>query len=198
MQGVSDTCSIRPATADWRIPVFLAVLALALTAVGRRAGDRLDYDRDAILAGEVWRIVTAHVVHFQWPHLAMNLAGLCLVWLLFGRRLSSAQWMAVSTACMVGVGAAVLLFHPEVSSAAGLSALLHGMFAAGALAGILAGHRLEWIPLVLLTAKLVWEAAVGPLPGSEAVAGGPVFVEAHLYGAIFGTISILLLRGRSR
>jgi rhomboid family GlyGly-CTERM serine protease len=162
-------------------------------AIGAEATPWLNYDRGAILAGEAWRIVTAHVVHLQWSHLAMNLAGLSLVWWLFGQRFNTAQWVIVTTACMIGVSAGVMLFDPGASSAAGMSALLHGMFAAGALAGMLSGRRLEWVPLALLTTKLCWEAAIGPMPGSEAVAGGPVHFEAHVYGALVGLISAFLM-----
>lgn len=178
---------------DWRVPGVLAAVALGSMAFGGEATLWLNYDRGAILAGESWRIVTAHVVHLQWSHLAMNLAGLFLVWWLFGHRLTTVQWVIVTTACMLGVSAAVLLFEPGTSSAAGMSALLHGMFAAGAFAGVLTGHRMEWVPLALITTKLCWEAAMGPMPGSEAVAGGPVDLEAHLYGALVGMGSVLVM-----
>ncbi len=34
--------------------------------------------------------------------------------------------------------------------------------------------------------KLVWEGVMGPMPGSESTAGGPVVVQAHLYGSVGG------------
>jgi membrane associated rhomboid family serine protease len=41
---------------------------------------------------------------------------------------------------------------------------------------------------LLVCGKLLWEQAVGPLPGSAEVAGGKVIVDAHLYGAIGGLV----------
>ncbi len=49
-------------------------------------------------------------------------------------------------------------------------------------------HILNNALLIIVIGKLVWEAYMGPLPGSEFVAGGPIVVEAHLYGAFGGII----------
>ena len=49
-----------------------------------------------------------------------------------------------------------------------------------------AGWVVLWAAVV---AKLAYEQLVGPLPGSEAAAGGAVVVNAHLYGAIGGALS---------
>ena len=40
--------------------------------------------------------------------------------------------------------------------------------------------------------KLVWEQLVGPLPFSESTSGGPVLVDAHLYGTIGGLLTQLI------
>ena len=45
-----------------------------------------------------------------------------------------------------------------------------------------------WILGAALIAKLVYEALVGPLPGSAESSGGAVIVAAHVYGAIAGAI----------
>ena len=46
----------------------------------------------------------------------------------------------------------------------------------------------------LLVGKLFWEFMNGPLPGSEEMTGGRVVVDAHLYGAMAGFVSVLLTR----
>ncbi len=76
----------------------------------------------------------------------------------------------------------------------GLSGVLHGMLAAGAI-GLWQERRPEAAALaILLAAKLTYEALVGPVPGSEATAGGAVVTEAHLYGAIGGLLAALGIR----
>ena len=40
---------------------------------------------NTIAEGEYWRLLSGHFAHLGYPHLALNLAGLLLVWLLVGR-----------------------------------------------------------------------------------------------------------------
>ncbi len=42
--------------------------------------------------------------------------------------------------------------------------------------------------LVAIMLKLTWELFMGPIPGSESTAGGPVIVQAHLYGSMGGLL----------
>ena len=44
--------------------------------------------------------------------------------------------------------------------------------------------------------KIGWEQWHGPVPGSETTSGGPVVVDAHLYGAVGGAMAALLMRIR--
>ena len=50
------------------------------------------------------------------------------------------------------------------------------------------------IPVLLLGigSKLIWEQLAGPIPFSESTSGGPVLVEAHLYGTIGGLLTQLI------
>ena len=78
---------------------------------------------------------------------------------------------------------------------------MHGLFAAGLLASLWAGNRAEWLLLALFVAKIAWEQLVGPTPGTAALAGGNVIVDAHLYGAIGGSLTalaLLVVGGRRR
>ena len=47
--------------------------------------------------------------------------------------------------------------------------------------------------LVIFAAKLGWEQLAGPLPFTGETAGGPVIVDAHLYGAVGGALAALLI-----
>jgi rhomboid family GlyGly-CTERM serine protease len=175
------------------VPLSLALLAIAAMVGGRELRLWLRFDREAILHGEVWRLVTAHFAHLGWSHLAMNLAGLALIWLLFHRVYTTGQWLAALAVSMLGVGAGVLAFLPAVHWYVGLSGVLHGLFVAGALASLAAGYRAELLLLGLLVVKLAWEQVHGALPGSEGFAGGTVLVESHLFGAIAGLFAAAVL-----
>ena len=83
----------------------------------------------------------------------------------------------------------------------GLSGVLHGFVAAGALALLLRRETLGAVLGVGLAAKLIFEQIVGPVPFTAASVGGPVVVAAHLYGAIGALLAeaaAQLARRRSR
>lgn len=181
-------------------PLVIALAAVGLALGGRAATEWLRYDRMAILHGEVWRLVTANLVHLGWPHLLLNVFGLGLVWAFFGPCLSQRGWWWIALASALSTSVGLLVFAPQVGWYVGLSGALHGLFIAGAMADLQIRPREGALFLAALFAKLVWEQTVGPLPGSEETAGGPVLVDAHLYGAIGGLLAggvAALLRSRA-
>jgi len=68
----------------------------------------------------------------------------------------------------------------------GLSGVLHGLMLVGGFGLIRSASPIGYLLLAGLAAKLLWEQLSGPLPFSESTSGGPVLVEAHLYGTIGG------------
>ena len=172
------------------LPAAIIVITVLLMLGGNTVTDALRYQHDAIHDGQLWRLLTGNFVHLGWPHLGMNLAGLVLTWLLFGRLLSPGKWLTVLFVSSLGVSLGLLLFDPDLVWYVGLSGTLHGLFVAGAIASIRAGYRLEWLLLLFLVGKLTWEQFNGAMPGSADLAGGTVIVNAHLYGAISGLIVI--------
>lgn len=176
-----------------KLPLILCTIALLIQLGGNSASEWLRYDREAILAGELWRVVTGHLVHLGWPHFMMNVIGLLLIWLLFGHTIKQKSWLIIFLVSTLAISSAMLLLNPALQWYVGLSGVLHGMFVAGAVVSIKAGYRAELVLLILLSAKLAWEQLIGPLPGSAEFAGGNVIVDAHLYGAISGLIVTLVL-----
>lgn len=160
---------------------------------GEEAARVLRYDRVAILGGEGWRVVTGHLVHLGGSHLGLNIAGLLLVWLLAGDALHPREWGVVLGGTALLNGLALLVFMPGLEWYVGLSGVLHGLLLAGVLAGWRAGLRDAPVIAGLVVVKLVWEQVSGPLPGSIEAVGGPVVVDAHLYGAISGVLAWLVV-----
>ena len=65
-----------PARAPFVRELIVVVMVLGGLALGgERLRMLLQYDRAALAAGEWWRLVTAHLVHLGWDHLALNVAG---------------------------------------------------------------------------------------------------------------------------
>ncbi|MCG8435248.1 MAG: rhombosortase, partial [Gammaproteobacteria bacterium] len=174
--------------ASWPEIMFASV-AVLFWLFGLGPESVLRYDRDAISAGEVWRLVTGNLIHLGAMHLALNLMGLGLIWALCGREFRPLFWLAVWGAGIFGVSLGLFAFNPELRWYVGLSGVLHGLLAAGAL-GLVAHRRFGgWTILSFLAAKLAWEQWQGPLPFTASTAGGPVIVDAHFYGAIAGAVT---------
>lgn len=181
-------------TPSFLFPLALGVISTAAMVGGSELLQWLRYERGAIVDGEVWRVLSAHIAHLGWPHLLVNLGGLLLIWLVFGRTMSPERWAVVFCCCAFGVTAGLLLFHPELRWYVGMSGVLHGMFVVGAISSIYAGYRMEWLLLALLTLKLIWEQIHGAMSSTEEFIGGAVIVDAHLYGAITGLVVALAFR----
>ena len=170
------------------MPGALALLALAIAASGDAGRELLRYDRDAIAAGQLWRLLSGHLAHLGWSHFAMNVAGLLLVFYLLGQRFTPWVWLVAIFIIMLGIDVAFWVLQPQLIWYVGLSGLLHGCLAAGIIGGLRQPRLEERLLLAGLVLKLLYEQLAGPLPGSEGTAGGNVLVDAHLYGAIGGAL----------
>ena len=181
-----------PSGAAWRVPAGLILVAAALMLGGDAAREWLAFERDAIRDGEVWRIVTGHLVHLGWPHFALNAAGLALVWTLVGGAYKPVGWLLIIFTSIAAIGLGLWIFNPQLQWYVGLSGALHGVLAAGLVMSYRQPRIETTILGLLLLCKLAWEQFNGPLPGSEGSSGGHVVVDAHLYGAIGGMLAGLL------
>ncbi len=179
----------------WGIPLLLSAVAIVLMLLADSGAETLRYQREAILDGGVWRLLSGHLIHLGWMHLWLNLAGLWLVWFLTGDSLTVSGWWSLLLWCALFIALGLLLLNPELQWYVGLSGILHGLLLAGLLVRLSFGQRDALVVLVVLVGKLVWEQFFGPMPGSEASVGGTVVVDAHLYGAIAGAAGVALLLG---
>ena len=188
----------RPAKA-WRalrnaLPALVIVGAAALLWLGgTELRDALSFDRPAIRSGEAWRLLSGHLVHLGTSHVLLNVAGVALVWLLVGKEFTVLEWALISVFVVVAIDAGLWWLNPELEWYVGLSGALHGWLAAGVVAGMVKRRQDAWLLAALIAAKLVFEQWQGPVPGSAESAGGPVIVDAHLYGAIAGAVAGFVL-----
>ena len=182
-------------TAHWWVAIAVALLCVFGAGFGDAGRELLRYDRAAIADGEYWRLLSGHFAHMGYSHAAINLVGLLFVWLLVGRLYSTRQWMLVAAISIVAMDAGFWFLDTDLRWYAGLSGLLHGLLLAGAIAGIRPLPLESIVICALVVAKLAYEQFVGPLPGSESVAGGAVVVNSHLYGAVGGTlVAVVIMR----
>ena len=162
--------------------IWLLFILLALDLVlglGDSVSQLLRYDRSAIAAGGWWRLLTAHIVHLDAHHLALNELGVVLVWSLFAQDYDAEEWCAIVLAGALAISSGLWWLSPHVAWYVGASGVLHSVMAAGAAKHLAERAWDRWILIAFLCAKLVYEQFGGheqPL----------VVVDAHLYGALCG------------
>jgi len=192
--------SIRRLRALWIVVALLVVCAL-LAAGGDEARELGRYERFAIESGEYWRLVTGHLVHLGFGHLWPNLAALAIIGLLFEDVFGTADWLRVGAASAAAIDLGLYALEPNVVWYVGLSGVLHGYVAAGALALLVRREKLGAVLAICVAAKLTFEQVVGPVPFTAESVGGPVVVAAHLYGVVGGLLAeaaAQIARRRSR
>jgi rhomboid family GlyGly-CTERM serine protease len=184
---------------DGKNGLALLIIAAALLLLGlpdewTRA--HLSYARDAVRGAELWRLISAHVVHLDFRHALLNVVGLVLVWALYRRLWSASEWLVIVLSGMLAIDAGLWVLQPGLEWYVGASGVLHAMIAAGLVAQFRTERAIAVGVALLLIAKLAWEARQGALP----FAGGDqhVVLPAHLYGAIGGLIAGLCLSLRRK
>ncbi len=150
--------------------------------------DAWRFNRGLVEQGNVWLLFSGHIVHLNWSHWLLNMAGLAIVAFFFSSHATFSQWFSVVVASSCVISAGLWWGMPEIHFYVGLSGVLHGLFLYGALREIRFYPTSGYVLLTVLIAKLVWEFFNGALPGSEDMAGGRVLTEAHLLGAIGGIL----------
>lgn len=174
----------------WWPPLAIGVISLCVQWAGLVGV--LRFER-ALVAAEPWRLVTAHVVHMSWTHMALNLAGLALIWAWCGKALRTAQWAGALLLCALGVGLGLYWLDAALAWYVGLSGVLHGVLVLGAAAMLPAARGTATLVLLGVAAKLAREQLSGADPAMEHLVGGGVIINAHLYGAVAGLVCMLLL-----
>jgi len=190
------------------------LIAAAVCTMAQSAGPGLRYTRAEVLHGAWWELLTASWVHLSWLHLALNLAGLALVLLMFSRIVRPWRQLSVLAACGFLGCTLMLALAPRVGWYSGLSGALHGLFAANAVILLrlpdrapariemprsrldhwLHGPGFGWVLLAGLALKLSVDIALrSPVP---TWIGGPVEPIAHVTGGIAGLAVGWLARPR--
>lgn len=176
-------------SARWQFAAAMALISL-LMLVWPTATKLLMWERTALADGQIWRWITAHLVHLSTMHCLSNLLGLLLICEFIWDELGLAEACALCLGSAVGTSLLLGWLSPEIQWYAGLSGVLHGLWSGCALAWFFrTGDLRAAAALVLLALKLVLPAYADTTM--------PVVTAAHGYGAVSGVIWAVL-RARTR
>src|SRR5689334_13537921 len=155
-------------------------------------GDLLQYDRQAIADGQLWRIVTGHAVHFGFEHFLWD-AAVFVVLAVLCWQLGPRRCLVCLTAATLAIPAALWILQPGLETYRGLSGLDSALYVTGALA---LGERLwtegrrslgmaAFASVTVLAAKAAYELATGQTLFVDAARLGFVPVPlAHVTGGL--------------
>ncbi|MCL1073174.1 rhombosortase [Shewanella dokdonensis] len=186
---------------NWRPSPWLSVATVSVLCIVLQWADTIDlmeYQRQFIADGQWWRLLTGNLIHTNLWHLLMNLAGFWVVVFIhrvhYGNR--HLAWLLLALCLTEGLG--LWFAFPALSAYVGLSGVLHGLFAYGALNDIKIGWRSGYLLLVGVIAKVVWEQVMGGNAEVTQLIGARVATEAHLVGLLSGIGIFLLISGYCR
>ena len=142
---------------------FLALLGAVLVFAVPQLQPLLIYDREAILAGEVWRLFTGNWVHFSASHLVLDLVVLGVAGAIMESR-RAACWPRVLLLSPWVIGVGLLVCEPRMSFYGGLSGVATAAVVCLALDALHSGFIARWAGatvLLLIAAKLAFEWGTG-------------------------------------
>ena len=121
------------------LPV-MAVVASIVIQCWPAAQTALQYDRSAIAAGQHWRLISGHMVHWGWRHLEGDISALILLCWAIGPR---GGWKTILAALggAVAISLAIMICAPSTVVYRGMSGVNYGLLAWVVLARLAASPR---------------------------------------------------------
>jgi len=151
-----------------------AVMALVNIGLFPRAPDALQrlvewlqFDRQAVLQGELWRLLTGNMVHWSVEHFLLDVGAFAIMGLLYERHLRHYPWILAAAGMSVGCG--MLVFLPEMGIYRGLSGVDSGQFAAALCVEcvLASGQARRWLWIApaaaIFASKILYECATGEM-----------------------------------
>jgi rhomboid family GlyGly-CTERM serine protease len=152
------------------------------------------------VTSEPWRLVSAHIVHVDGRHAALNAVGWLVLARLFAADVSGTRQASALVAGGLFISAGLWFFVPGIAWYRGLSGALHALFFAGVTLQLGRAlrhrvHRDAVLPLILMAGglfKLAREHPWTATPGYSEWLGIATVPQAHLLGGLCGVALGLL------
>jgi rhomboid family GlyGly-CTERM serine protease len=144
--------------------------------------------------GQLWRLLTGHLVHADWNHLAWNALGLAVLGWLIERRSRRLLWLSLlaGTACVN-----TLLMFSSLDYYCGLSGVLNALLVVALWLEWRASHS-WWVAAVATGCllKVIVEITLGDVLVSQI--SWPPYAWSHVAGIAGGLIALLWRHIRTR
>ncbi|WP_299809504.1 rhombosortase [uncultured Shewanella sp.] len=150
----------------------------------------LAYQRNLIIDGQWWRLISGNLLHTNAWHLYMNLAGFWVILGLHEQHYRAKGLCLVFFILCLMQGLGLLVFFPNLIGYVGLSGMLHGLFTYGAVLDIRSGLKSGYLLLLGVCLKVAYEQYFGASLEMTQLIDARVATEAHLVGLISGLICV--------
>jgi len=177
--------------ARW-IPIAgYALLMMLLQGIGPQI---FRYDSALIEQGQLWRWFSAHLVHANWIHLALNMAGFVLCAGITGVAWSFWQWTWRIILLAFFISAGFFLLQPKMGWYVGFSGVLMGLYLLAAAATFKQQPIISLLLAGFIMVKIIMEQVSSVNMTSSDLIGVPVMVDAHFYGVTVALVLIIIQR----
>ena len=168
-----------------------AVFVFCLLALQSFSG-ALEFDRQQILSGEIWRIWTGHLVHTNMLHLSLNIVAALIIYFAFFTKIKLCELLACGFVFSVLISVALLCVVPGLDWYNGLSGLLHALVVYFSIRLARNGDTVYWVGVGAVWLKVLAETTRTNLVYENLIGDMNVITEAHLIGAFIGTITAII------
>ncbi len=181
----------------YHLPIIsIFIIAIALAAyIFDTMSSTLIYDRDAILDGEYWRVLSGYFVHFSGLHLSFNVIAFGVTgWIIEERGYPGYSLLIFMMAFTIGVSLMVL--KPDMKLYGGLSGIAHGSLVYLALFGLKESYfwnRMSWLILVFVPIKIGTEIVIGSSLAYSTETFVPIALS-HLIGVVVALTQFYILQ----
>lgn len=147
----------------------------------------LEFSREPVWAGEIWRLWTGHLVHTDVFHLLLNLSPALIIYFAFFPTIRGVELLLCASLFCPLISVALLMFYPAIDWYNGLSGLLHALVAYFSIRLACTQSRIYWAALVLVWTKILVETLAAQSGYVSFIGDMRVINEAHFIGALIGT-----------
>jgi rhomboid family GlyGly-CTERM serine protease len=170
------------------VALLSVIIFMSEYFLGSSFTQTLVYQRNLITEGEIWRLLSGHLLHTNGYHLLLNLAALFMLWALHGRFYNIRNYTILFLWCSITTSVGIYYFDPTLIQYVGLSGVLHGVFVFGALMDINAKDKTGYLLFLGVWLKIAHEQFYGASNDVSNLIEASVAVNAHLWGALGGLV----------